>query len=66
MWMGSEVVTMEDLIEMCCKAIVYGSNRDTRNLNMLRYEQYVRKRASAETKCDIDRLPSNFECICSP
>lgn len=47
---SSKDVTKEDLVEIGCKIIVslYGGNIDTSNLNVLRYEQYIRKIASAK------------------
>lgn len=56
---SSEDVSKEDLVEIGCKFIVplYGGNIDTSNLNVLHYEQYIRKIASAKKEFDIARLP---------
>jgi len=52
-------ISKDHLIEIGCKIIVslYGGNMNSTTLNNLRYEQYVRKIASAKKEFDISRLP---------
>lgn len=57
---SSEDITTKDyLIDIGCKFIesLYGSNSEGSKLNILRYELYIRKIASAEKEFDIARLP---------